>query len=144
MLPRPTRDSEDDEEDERKGRGCALQYQYALVRVLTHFVAEPADPGGELVHMLGSDWSADITEMVLDFLKVEDTRTARLIDGRVLVGRDLGMTTIQVTIHLSFHPSVYPLLMLFMFNIQGIYISIYIFGILVQYTWSRGIKPIYS
>nr|XP_055054580.1 transmembrane protein 132C isoform X1 [Misgurnus anguillicaudatus] len=98
---RPTRDSEDDEDDERKGKGCALQYQYALVRVLTHFVAEPADPGGELVHMLGSDWSADITEMVLDFLKVEDTRIARLIDGRVLVGRDLGITTIQVISPLS-------------------------------------------
>ncbi|XP_051515054.1 transmembrane protein 132C-like [Myxocyprinus asiaticus] len=98
---RLTRDSEDDEEDERKGKGCALQYQYALVRVLTHFVAEPADPGGELVHMLGSDWSADITEMVLAFLKVEDTRIARLIDGRVLVGRDLGITTIQVISPLS-------------------------------------------
>ncbi|XP_051981178.1 transmembrane protein 132C isoform X2 [Xyrauchen texanus] len=98
---RPTRDSEDDEEDERKGKGCALQYQYALVRILTHFVAEPAGPGGELVHMLGSDWSADITEMVLDFLKVEDTRIARLIDGRVLVGRDLGITTIQVISPLS-------------------------------------------
>uniref|UniRef100_A0A8C1SM93 Transmembrane protein 132C n=1 Tax=Cyprinus carpio TaxID=7962 RepID=A0A8C1SM93_CYPCA len=93
---RPTRDSEDDEEDERKGRGCALQYQYALVRVLTHFVAEPVGHGGELVHMLGSDWSADITEMVLDFLKVEDTSIARLIDGRVLVGRDPGITNIQV------------------------------------------------
>ncbi|KTG33586.1 hypothetical protein cypCar_00013783, partial [Cyprinus carpio] len=100
-LPRPTRDSEDDEEDERKGRGCALQYQHALVRVLTHFVAEPAGPGGELVHMLGSDWSADITEMVLDFLKVEDTSFARLIDGRVLVGRDPGITNIQVISPLS-------------------------------------------
>uniref|UniRef100_A0A8C1QDR7 Transmembrane protein 132C n=1 Tax=Cyprinus carpio TaxID=7962 RepID=A0A8C1QDR7_CYPCA len=98
---RPTRDSEDDEEDERKGRGCALQYQHALVRVLTHFVAEPAGPGGELVHMLGSDWSADITEMVLDFLKVEDTSFARLIDGRVLVGRDPGITNIQVISPLS-------------------------------------------
>uniref|UniRef100_A0A8C1JHZ9 Transmembrane protein 132C n=1 Tax=Cyprinus carpio TaxID=7962 RepID=A0A8C1JHZ9_CYPCA len=97
----PTRDSEDDEEDERKGRGCALQYQHALVRVLTHFVAEPAGPGGELVHMLGSDWSADITEMVLDFLKVEDTSFARLIDGRVLVGRDPGITNIQVISPLS-------------------------------------------
>uniref|UniRef100_A0A671S487 Transmembrane protein 132C-like n=1 Tax=Sinocyclocheilus anshuiensis TaxID=1608454 RepID=A0A671S487_9TELE len=97
----PTRDSEDDEEDERKGRGCALQYQHALVRVLTHFVAEPAGPGGELVHMLGSDWSADITEMVLDFLKVEDTSFARLIDGRVLVGRDAGITNIQVISPLS-------------------------------------------
>ncbi|XP_066512969.1 transmembrane protein 132C-like isoform X1 [Hoplias malabaricus] len=98
---RPTRDSEDDDDDERKGKGCTLQYQYALVRVLTHFVAEPADPGGDLVHMLGSDWSADITDLVLDFLKVEDPRIARLIDGRVLMGRDLGITTIQVISPLS-------------------------------------------
>ncbi|XP_048100128.1 transmembrane protein 132C isoform X2 [Alosa alosa] len=98
---RPTRDSEDDEDDERRGRGCALQYQYALVRVLTHFVAEPADPGGELVYMLGADWQADITEMVQDYLKVEDPRIARLIDGRVLMGRDLGITTIQVISPLS-------------------------------------------
>ncbi|KAI1901112.1 hypothetical protein AGOR_G00056850 [Albula goreensis] len=98
---RPTRDSEDDDDDERKGKGCTLQYQYALVRVLTHFVAEPADPGGELVHMLGADWQADITDLVLDFFKVEDPRIARLIDGRVLMGRDLGITTIQVLSPLS-------------------------------------------
>eukprot|EP00064_Thunnus_orientalis_P020481 superscaffoldBa00005648_g20618 len=92
---RPTRDSEDDEDDERKGKGCTLQYQYALVRVLTHFVAEPSDPGGEMVYMLGTDWQADITHLVLDQLKVEDPRIARLIDGRILIGRDLGITTIQ-------------------------------------------------
>uniref|UniRef100_A0A8C9YKH7 Transmembrane protein 132C n=1 Tax=Sander lucioperca TaxID=283035 RepID=A0A8C9YKH7_SANLU len=66
---RPTRDSEDDEDDERKGKGCTLQYQYALVRVLTHFVAEPSDPGGEMVYMLGADWQADITHLVVDQLK---------------------------------------------------------------------------
>ncbi|KAK6312722.1 hypothetical protein J4Q44_G00160690 [Coregonus suidteri] len=98
---RPTRDSEDDEDDERKGKGCTLQYQYALVRVLTHFVAEPATPGGELVYMLGVDWQADITDMVLDYLKVEDPRIARLLEGRVLMGRDLGITTIQVLSPLS-------------------------------------------
>ncbi|XP_049618993.1 transmembrane protein 132B isoform X2 [Syngnathus scovelli] len=98
---RPTRDSEDDEDDERKGKGCTLQYQYALVRVLTHFVAEPSDPGGEVVRMLGSDWQADITHLVLDQLKVEDERIARLVDGRVLIGRDLGITTIQVMSPLS-------------------------------------------
>ncbi|CAB1319286.1 unnamed protein product [Coregonus sp. 'balchen'] len=97
----PTRDSEDDEDDERKGKGCTLQYQYALVRVLTHFVAEPATPGGELVYMLGVDWQADITDMVLDYLKVEDPRIARLLEGRVLMGRDLGITTIQVLSPLS-------------------------------------------
>uniref|UniRef100_A0A3Q2U6M1 Transmembrane protein 132C-like n=1 Tax=Fundulus heteroclitus TaxID=8078 RepID=A0A3Q2U6M1_FUNHE len=67
---RPTRDSEDDEDDDRKGKGCTLQYQYALVRVLTHFVAEPSDPGEDMVYMLGTDWQADITPLVLDQLKV--------------------------------------------------------------------------
>ncbi|XP_056134840.1 transmembrane protein 132D [Lampris incognitus] len=98
---RPTRDSEDDEDDERKGKGCTLQYQYALVRVLTHFVAEPADPGGDMVYMLGNDWQADITHLVLDQLKVEHPRIAKLIDGRILMGRDLGITTIQVLSPLS-------------------------------------------
>ncbi|TMS03666.1 Transmembrane protein 132C, partial [Larimichthys crocea] len=98
---RPTRDSEDDDDDERKGKGCTLQYQYALVRVLTHFVAEPSDPGGEMVYMLGADWQADITHLVLDQLKVEDSRIARLVDGRILIGRDLGITTIQVLSPLS-------------------------------------------
>ncbi|XP_060739236.1 transmembrane protein 132C [Tachysurus vachellii] len=98
---RPTRDSEDDDDDERKGKGCTLQYQYALVRVLTHFVAESSDPSNDLIHMLGPDWSADITDLVLDFLKVEDERIARLTDGRVLMGRDLGITTIQVISPLS-------------------------------------------
>uniref|UniRef100_H2V218 Transmembrane protein 132D-like n=1 Tax=Takifugu rubripes TaxID=31033 RepID=H2V218_TAKRU len=98
---RPTRDSEDDEDDEKKGKGCTLQYQYALVRVLTHFVAEPSDPGGEMVFMLGADWQADITHLVLDQLKVEDPRIARLIDGHILIGRDLGITNIQVLSPLS-------------------------------------------
>ncbi|KAL0979836.1 hypothetical protein UPYG_G00190440 [Umbra pygmaea] len=98
---RPTRDSDDDEDDERKGKGCTLQYQYALVRVLTHFVAEPADPGGELVYMMGVDWQADITDMVLDYLKVENPNIARLLDGRILMGKESGITTIQVLSPLS-------------------------------------------
>lgn len=59
--------------------GCLhLQYQYALVRVLTHFVAEPSDPGGEMVYMLGPDWQADITHLVLDQLKVKGDSLAAL------------------------------------------------------------------
>ncbi|KAK7934367.1 hypothetical protein WMY93_005263 [Mugilogobius chulae] len=59
------------------------------------------NPGGEMVYMLGSDWQADITQLVQDQLKVDEPRIAKLIDGRVLVGRDLGMTTIQVLSPLS-------------------------------------------
>ncbi|XP_062311309.1 transmembrane protein 132C-like, partial [Osmerus eperlanus] len=98
---RPTRDSEDDDDEERRGRGCALQYQYALVRVLTSFVAEPSDPALDLLHMLGPDWQADITHLVQDFLKVEEPRVARLLEGRVLVGREEGITTVQVLSPLS-------------------------------------------
>ncbi|XP_030743298.1 transmembrane protein 132D [Echinops telfairi] len=98
---RPARDSEDEDEEGRRGRGCALQYQHATVRVLTQFVAEPAEPGAHLAHLLGSDWQLDVTELVHDFLQVEDPRVARLQGGQVLVGQELGMTTIQILSPLS-------------------------------------------
>ncbi|XP_061762868.1 transmembrane protein 132C isoform X1 [Nerophis ophidion] len=99
--PRSTRDSEDDDDEDRRGRGCTLQYQHAMVRVLTHFVAESPDPRGQTSYMLGTDWQVDITELVWDFVKVEDTQIAKLLDRRILAGRDMGMTTIQVLSPLS-------------------------------------------
>uniref|UniRef100_UPI003AAB60C5 transmembrane protein 132C n=1 Tax=Centroberyx gerrardi TaxID=166262 RepID=UPI003AAB60C5 len=98
---RSTRDSEDEDDEDRRGRSCTLQYQHAMVRVLTHFVAESADPRGQMSFMLGTDWQVDITELVWDFLKVEDPQIAQLLDGRILVGLDMGMTTIQVLSPLS-------------------------------------------
>uniref|UniRef100_A0A671FRE8 Transmembrane protein 132D n=2 Tax=Rhinolophus ferrumequinum TaxID=59479 RepID=A0A671FRE8_RHIFE len=98
---RPARDSEEEDEDERRGRGCALQYQHAMVRVLTQFVAEAADGGGHLAHLLGSDWQVDITELVTDFMQVAEPRIVRLHGGQVLAGQELGMTTIQILSPLS-------------------------------------------
>ncbi|XP_078410233.1 transmembrane protein 132C-like isoform X1 [Cetorhinus maximus] len=98
---RPTRDSDDEDDDEKKGRGCTLQYQRALVRVLTQFVAETLDPGGQLVYMLGNDWQADITDLVTDFLKMDNPQIAKLENGRILSGQELGMATIQVLSPLS-------------------------------------------
>uniref|UniRef100_A0A9J8A4U8 Transmembrane protein 132C n=1 Tax=Cyprinus carpio carpio TaxID=630221 RepID=A0A9J8A4U8_CYPCA len=98
---RSTRDSEDDDDEERRGKTCTLQYQRAMVRVLTHFVAESSETRGQVTHMLGSDWQVDITELVWDFLKVENPRIARLREGRVLEGMDTGMTSIQVLSPLS-------------------------------------------
>uniref|UniRef100_U3K497 Transmembrane protein 132C n=1 Tax=Ficedula albicollis TaxID=59894 RepID=U3K497_FICAL len=98
---RPARDSDDEDEEERRGRGCTLQYQHAMVRVLTQFVAEPPEPGAPLAHLLGSDWQLDITHLVRDFMQVEEPRIARLQEGQVLVGLELGMTTIQVLSPLS-------------------------------------------
>ncbi|EFB21135.1 hypothetical protein PANDA_018080, partial [Ailuropoda melanoleuca] len=99
---RPVRDSEEEEDDDRRGgRGCTLQYQHAMVRVLTQFVAEAADRGGHLAHLLGSDWQVDITELVNDFMQVEEPRIAKLQGGQVLIGQELGMTTIQILSPLS-------------------------------------------
>ncbi|XP_032287501.1 transmembrane protein 132B [Phoca vitulina] len=97
---RPTRESEDEEDEERKGRGCSLQYQHATVRVLTQFVAEAPD-SGQLSYMLGPDWQFDITDLVADFMKVEEARIAQLQGGRTLVGREPGITTVQVLSPLS-------------------------------------------
>ena len=74
-----------------------LQFQHALVRVLTHFTAEQEDPRDPKAYFLGSDWQVDVTQLVRYFLKVEDPRVARLQAGRVLSGRDLGTTSVQVT-----------------------------------------------
>lgn len=98
MLPlccRPTRESDDDEDEEKKGRGCTLQYQHALVRVLTQFVTESPDLG-QLTYMLGPDWQFDITDLVTQFVKVEEPKIAQLQDGRILAGREPGITTVQV------------------------------------------------
>lgn len=84
------------DEDNKKGKGCMLQFQHAMVRVLTHFVAEQADPREPQAFFLGSDWQVDVTRLVRYFMKVEDPRVARLQAGRVLSGRDLGTTNIQV------------------------------------------------
>ncbi|XP_053784891.1 transmembrane protein 132C isoform X2 [Desmodus rotundus] len=98
---RPTRDSEDEDEEERRGRGCTLQYQRTTVRVLTQFVSEGAGPWGQLSHLLSPDWQVDITHLVADFMKVEEPHVATLQHGGILVGREVGMTTIQVLSPLS-------------------------------------------
>lgn len=85
------------DEDSKKGKGCMLQFQHAMVQVLTHFVAEQADPREPQAFFLGSDWQVDVTRLVRYFMKVEDPRVAKLQAGRVLSGRDLGATNIQVT-----------------------------------------------
>ncbi|XP_019504572.1 PREDICTED: LOW QUALITY PROTEIN: transmembrane protein 132B [Hipposideros armiger] len=97
---RPTRESDDEEDEDRKGRGCSLQYQHATVRVLAQFVAEAPD-AGQLSYMLGPDWQFDITDLVTDFMKVEEPKIAQLQDGRTLVGREPGITTVQVLSPLS-------------------------------------------
>ncbi|XP_075999435.1 transmembrane protein 132D-like [Genypterus blacodes] len=94
-------DSEE-EEEMRKGRGCMLQYQHSVLRVLTPFIAQseaPPDPlsgGAQVKYFLGPDWQVDVTNLVRNSVKVSDPEVARVQDGVVLQGQAVGTTTVQV------------------------------------------------
>ncbi|XP_077402459.1 transmembrane protein 132E isoform X2 [Vanacampus margaritifer] len=100
ILPdrRSTRDSDadEDEDDRRVSRGCTLQYQRALVKVLTQFHTTSSEGTDQVITMLGPDWQVDVTDLVQDSLKVADPRVAELVDRTVLVGLELGSTVLKV------------------------------------------------
>lgn len=85
------------EEAERRVRGCRLQYQRASVRFLVPFAAHPLDGGRRLTHLLGPDWLLDVSHLVAPHARVQDPSVAALEGGRVLVGREPGVTSIEVS-----------------------------------------------
>nr|XP_012309774.1 transmembrane protein 132A isoform X1 [Aotus nancymaae] len=93
--------SEVGDEAERRARGCHLQYQRAGVRFLAPFAAHPLDGSRRLTHLLGSDWLLDVSHLVAPHAHVLDPRVALLEGGRVLVGREPGVTSIEVRSPLS-------------------------------------------
>nr|XP_005002040.1 transmembrane protein 132A isoform X2 [Cavia porcellus] len=88
------------EEAEPRSRSCRLLYQRASVRVLAPFAAHTQD-GRHLEHLLGPDWLLDVTDLVLPHAHVQDPRVASLEGGPVLVGREPGVTAIEVRSPLS-------------------------------------------
>ncbi|XP_037125110.1 transmembrane protein 132E isoform X2 [Syngnathus acus] len=100
ILPdrRSTRDSDvdEDEDDRRVSRGCTLQYQRALVKVLTQFHTTSSEGTDQVITMLGPDWQLDVTDLVQDSLKVADPHVAELVDRTILVGLELGSTVLKV------------------------------------------------
>ena len=85
------------DEAERRARSCRLQYQRAGVRFLVPFAAHPLDGGRRLTHLLGPDWLLDVSHLVAPHARVQDPRVASLEGGRVLVGREPGVTSIEVS-----------------------------------------------
>uniref|UniRef100_UPI0037E7FBE1 transmembrane protein 132D n=1 Tax=Semicossyphus pulcher TaxID=241346 RepID=UPI0037E7FBE1 len=75
--------------------GCVPVYQRSSVQVLTQFTAQ--DSGGRNTHLLGSsDWFMDVTELVRDWLRVEDPSVASLDTQNLLIGLQPGKTSIRV------------------------------------------------
>uniref|UniRef100_A0A8D2QF90 Transmembrane protein 132E n=1 Tax=Zonotrichia albicollis TaxID=44394 RepID=A0A8D2QF90_ZONAL len=100
ILPdrRSVRDSEHEEdEDERKqSRGCALQYQHSTLQVFTQFHTTAAEGTGQVVTMLGPDWLVEVTDLVSDFMRVDDPKVAHMVDSSTLAGREPGTTLFKV------------------------------------------------
>lgn len=92
----PSEAEEGGEEAERRARGCRLQYQRAGVRFLAHFVAHPLDGGRHLTYMPSSDWLLDVSHLVQEHARIQDPRVAVLEGGSVVIGREPGMTSVEV------------------------------------------------
>lgn len=92
------RDSEheEDEEERKQSRGCALQYQHTTLQVFTQFHTTAAEGTGQVVTMLGPDWLVEVTDLVSDFMRVDDPRVAHMVDSFTLAGREPGTTLFKV------------------------------------------------
>ncbi|XP_029364014.1 transmembrane protein 132A [Echeneis naucrates] len=75
--------------------GCVPVYQRSSVQVLTQFTAQ--DSNRRRVHLLGSsEWFVDVTELVLDWLRVEDPQVASLGTQNNVIGLRPGKTSLYV------------------------------------------------
>ncbi|XP_030041742.1 transmembrane protein 132E [Microcaecilia unicolor] len=100
ILPdrRSVRESDDDDEDkeEKQSRGCTLLYQHATLQVFTQFHTTSSEGTDQVITMLGPDWMVEVTDLVNDFMKVEDPRIAQMVDSNTLAGREPGVTSFKV------------------------------------------------
>ncbi|XP_030078077.1 transmembrane protein 132A isoform X2 [Microcaecilia unicolor] len=81
---------------ERKARECRPQYQCASVRFLAHFVAHPLDGGRHVTYLLGSDWLLDVSHLLREHARAKDPQVAVLEEGSILIGREPGVTSVEV------------------------------------------------
>ncbi|XP_042252333.1 transmembrane protein 132D [Thunnus maccoyii] len=76
-------------------KGCVPVYQRSSVQVLTQFTAQ--DSQSRTTQLLGSsDWFVDVTELVRNWLRVEDPRVASLGTQNNLIGLQPGKTSLHV------------------------------------------------
>ncbi|XP_008301033.1 transmembrane protein 132C [Stegastes partitus] len=76
-------------------KGCVPVYQRSSVQVLTQFTAQ--DSHSKTTHLLGSsDWFVDVTELVRNWLRVEDSRVASLGLHNTVIGLRPGKTSLHI------------------------------------------------
>lgn len=78
---------------------CEPVYQRSAIQILAQFTAQSAAQGGQPTYMLGSpDWFVDVTELVQDWLRIENPYIAALDKQRNLIGLKPGITSLYVGI----------------------------------------------
>ncbi|XP_053477421.1 transmembrane protein 132A [Ictalurus furcatus] len=78
-----------------KDSRCIPVYQRATVQILAQFSAQSAQ--GQLTYMLGSpDWFVDVTDLVHDCLRIENSRVAALHERNYVIGLEPGFTSLNV------------------------------------------------
>lgn len=90
--------------EERSENVCVAQYQSTTLRVFTQFVSDVGEMKGATEEdrlsqqnfLLGTDWHVDVTQLVKESLRVEDSKIAELLEGQVLIGLSAGTTKLQV------------------------------------------------
>ncbi|KAM9857656.1 transmembrane protein 132C [Aulostomus maculatus] len=81
--------------DQLTEEGCVPVYQRSSVQVLTQFTAQ--DSQSRTTHLLdSSDWFVDVTELVHNWLRVEDPQVAALGTLNTLIGLRPGRTSLHV------------------------------------------------
>ncbi|XP_068178439.1 transmembrane protein 132C [Antennarius striatus] len=76
-------------------KGCVPVYQRTSVQVLAQFTAQDSHSG--TTYLLGSsDWFVDVTELVINSLRIEDPRVVSLDTHNNLIGLQPGNTSIYV------------------------------------------------
>lgn len=73
---------------------CRLRYQQTTVDVYAHFMATDHD-SGRVTYLINRRTWLRVTDLVLPLLRVSDPRIASL-HGRILQGRSMGRTDVQV------------------------------------------------
>lgn len=103
---------DEDEQEERYGRGggdhgwdnsiernlppiCRLRFQQSPVEVHARFIAMDHDSGRTSYFVNRRTWLR-VTDLVAGMMRVSDPRIASLLQGRIVQGRGVGRTEVQV------------------------------------------------
>ncbi|TRY89975.1 hypothetical protein DNTS_001696 [Danionella cerebrum] len=76
--------------------GCEPVYQRSTVQVLAQFSAQSAAQGTPSYMLGSSDWFVDVTDLIHDWLRIEDPSIAALNKQNHLIGLKPGITSVYV------------------------------------------------